>query len=125
MKEAGSGSGSLPGAFEGLRSLRACPSVADVFPILCRITTTSVYVKFTSDGKTNIKNSKKNERIIIIMALDLNDKDREELKNMMRDAINEIAPKETDAQRKARIMSIKDPILRQNEISKNMDLFRH
>ena len=59
------------------------------------------------------------------MALDLNDKDREELKNMMRDAINESAPKETDTQRKARIMSIKDPILRQNEISKNMDLFRH
>lgn len=59
------------------------------------------------------------------MALDLNDKDREELKNMMRDVINESAPKETDAQRKARIMSIKDPILRQKEISKNMDVFRH
>ena len=125
MKEAGTGSGSRQGAFEGLRSLRACPSVADVSPILCRITTASVYVKFTIDGKTNIKNSKKNERIIIIMALDLNDKDREELKNMMRDAINESAPKETDAQRKARIMSIKDPILRQKEISKNMDVFRH
>lgn len=58
------------------------------------------------------------------MALDLNDKDREELKNMMRDAINESAPKETDAQRKARIMSIKDSIQRQKAISENMDLFR-
>ena len=59
MKEAGSGSGSRPGAFEGLRSLRACPSVADVFPILCRITTASVYVKFTSDGITTTKDSNK------------------------------------------------------------------
>lgn len=58
------------------------------------------------------------------MALDLNDKDREELKKMMRDAINESAPKETDAQRKARIMSIKDSIRRQKAISENMDLFR-
>ena len=124
MKEAGTGSGSLPGAFEGLRSLRACPPDADVSPILCRITTTSVYVKLTSDGITNIKNSIR-RKDIFIMALDLNDKDREELKNMMMDAINESAPKETDAQRKARIMSIKDPILRQKEISKNMDLFRH
>ena len=58
------------------------------------------------------------------MALNLNDKDREELKNMMRDAINESAPKETDAQRKARIMEIKDSIQRQKAISENMDLFR-
>lgn len=58
------------------------------------------------------------------MALDLNDKDREELKKMMRDAINESAPKETDAQRRDRIMKIKDSIQRQQAISENMDLFR-
>ena len=57
------------------------------------------------------------------MALDLNDKDREELKNMIRDAINESAPK-TPAERRAEIMSIKNPLQRQKAISENQDLFR-
>ena len=58
------------------------------------------------------------------MALDLNDKDREERKNMMRDAINESAPKETGDQRRARIMGIKNQVERQKAISENMDLFK-
>ena len=58
------------------------------------------------------------------MALNLNDKDREELKNMIRDAINESALKKTPAERRAEIMSIKDPLQRQKAISENQDLFR-
>ena len=56
------------------------------------------------------------------------DNEKQEMKEIMSETIQEALnamPKETDAQRKARIMSIKDPILRQKEISKNMDLFRH
>lgn len=61
------------------------------------------------------------------MALDLNDKDKEELKNMIRNAINESAPKipaKTPAERRAEIMSIKNPLQRQKAISENQDLFR-
>lgn len=55
------------------------------------------------------------------------DNEKQEMKEIMSETIQEALnamPKETDAQRKARIMSIKDPILRQKEISENMDLFR-
>ena len=56
------------------------------------------------------------------------DNEKQEMKEIMSETIQEALnamPKETDSQRKARIMSIKDSILRQNEISKNMDVFRH
>ena len=56
------------------------------------------------------------------------DNEKQEMKEIMSETIQEALnamPKETDSQRRDRIMSIKDPILRQKEISKNMDLFRH
>ena len=42
-----------------LRSLRACPPVADVFPILCRITTTCSRTNNAHDGITTTNDSNK------------------------------------------------------------------
>ena len=53
----------------------------------------------------------------------INERDKEGLKNMIRDAINESTQK-TPAERRAEIMSIKNPLQRQKAISENQDLFR-
>lgn len=53
----------------------------------------------------------------------MTEQERQEMLEVIQEAMDANKPKETDADRRARIMAIKNPVERQREIEKNLDAF--